>query len=166
MVTLAFAGGCAKGATGPGETPDPPKVTIVAPVDGATDVITAVELQFTLEGTQTAQVTLADATGTARGAVNAEVQKAQDRLHKLEVRRAEVAEKQRALAAQQIDEADLSRALEAFAPVWDELWTSEKTRLLNLLIEQVRYHGGTDRLQIDFNFAGISTLAEEMNGAA
>ena len=66
LVGLAFVGACSKDATfGPGETPDPPKVTIVAPADGATDVVTAAELQFTLEGTQTAEVSLADAAGNA-----------------------------------------------------------------------------------------------------
>jgi len=109
---------------------------------------------------------LADATGAARGAVNAEVQKDQERLQTLEARRTEVAQKQQALAAQQVDEAELARALEAFDPVWDELWTTEKERVLNLLIDQVRYHGETGRLEIDFRLSGISTLAVEMNGAA
>jgi len=108
---------------------------------------------------------LADATGAARGAVNAEVQKAQERLQTL-VRRGEVTEKQQALAAQQIDEADLARTLEAFDPVRDELWTTEKERVLNLLVDQVRYHGETGQLEIDFRLSGIATLAEEMNGAA
>jgi lipoprotein-anchoring transpeptidase ErfK/SrfK len=48
----------------PGESPDPPKVTVVGPVDGATGVPTSAELEFTLEGTPTAAVALADAAGT------------------------------------------------------------------------------------------------------
>lgn len=48
----------------PGETSDPPKVTVIGPADGATGVPTSVELEFTLEGTSTAEVTLADAAGT------------------------------------------------------------------------------------------------------
>jgi site-specific DNA recombinase len=110
--------------------------------------------------------TLTDANGATRDAVNGELAKAQERLQNLEHRRAEVAEQQQALAAQQTDEADLTRALEAFNPVWDELWTSEKERVLNLLIDQVRYDGGTGRLEIDFKLSGIAALAEEMNGAA
>ena len=39
-------------------------------------------------------------------------------------------------------------------------------RSLNLLIDQVRYHGETGHLEIDFRLSGIATLAEEMNGAA
>jgi lipoprotein-anchoring transpeptidase ErfK/SrfK len=75
VVALAFAGACSKDATWntPGETADPPKVTIVTPPDGATDVITAVELQFTLEGTQTAEVALTDASGNqVTGAMRAD----------------------------------------------------------------------------------------------
>jgi len=37
---------------------------------------------------------------------------------------------------------------------------------LNLLIEQVRFDGGTGRLEIDFRLAGIARLSEELNGAA
>ena len=48
----------------PGETPDPPKVNLVGPLDGATGVPTSAELEFTLEGTNSAEVTLTDAAGT------------------------------------------------------------------------------------------------------
>ncbi|HEX5993523.1 MAG TPA: Ig-like domain-containing protein [Jiangellales bacterium] len=48
----------------PGETPDPPKVNLVGPLDGATGVPTSAELEFTLEGTNAAEVTLTDAAGT------------------------------------------------------------------------------------------------------
>ncbi len=79
LVVLAVAFG-ASACTGdgarwnqPGETPDPPKINLVAPLDGATGVSTAVELQFTLEGASTADVTLADANGTAvTGAMRAD----------------------------------------------------------------------------------------------
>ena len=48
----------------PGETPDPPKVILVGPLDGATGVPTSAEVEFTLEGTNAAEVTLTDAAGT------------------------------------------------------------------------------------------------------
>ena len=70
LVVFAVAlGGVACSADGgaswfePGETPDPPKVTVVGPLDGATGVPTSAELEFTLEGTPTAAVALADAAG-------------------------------------------------------------------------------------------------------
>jgi lipoprotein-anchoring transpeptidase ErfK/SrfK len=69
---LIGAAACSSEATwnAPGETPDPPKVTMVGPLDGATDVPTAAELEFTLEGTQTAEVSLTDAGGaTVTGAM-------------------------------------------------------------------------------------------------
>jgi lipoprotein-anchoring transpeptidase ErfK/SrfK len=48
-----------------GGGPEPPTVTLVAPQDGAVDVLTSVELEFTVEGTDTAEVTLTDAEGNA-----------------------------------------------------------------------------------------------------
>ncbi len=80
----------------------------------------------------------------------------------LEVRLAEVRDRESALAAQQIDEADLARALEAFDPVWDMLLTHERERILNLLIERVSYDGGTGKLDIAFKLAGIAALAAEV----
>jgi lipoprotein-anchoring transpeptidase ErfK/SrfK len=54
----------------PGETPDPPKVTLTAPADGATDVSTATEIEFSLAGTRTSQVTLTEEGGaTVDGAM-------------------------------------------------------------------------------------------------
>ena len=79
----------------------------------------------------------------------------------LEARLAEVQHREAALAAQQIDEADLARALEAFTPIWDVLLTPEKERVLNLLIERVTYNGRDEKLAIRFRLDGIASLAAE-----
>lgn len=66
LVMLAFGGVACTGRADwfePGETPDPPKVTILGPQDGSAGVPTSAELEFTLEGASTAEVTLADAAG-------------------------------------------------------------------------------------------------------
>jgi len=72
-IALALgAVGCSPGATwnAPGETPDPPKVNLTSPTDGSTDVSTAAELVFSVEGTQDVEVTMADAGGaTVKGAM-------------------------------------------------------------------------------------------------
>ena len=69
LVVIALALGataCTGGANWrePGETADPPKVTLVGPLDGATGVPTSAELEFTLEGTSTAEVALSDPAGS------------------------------------------------------------------------------------------------------
>ncbi len=106
--------------------------------------------------------TLARTTGPGADAVNAEIGTAQERVGVLEARLAEIGTREAALAGQQIDEADLARALEAFDPVWDVLLTPERERVLNLLIERVAYDGGTGKLDIAFRLAGIATLAAEV----
>jgi site-specific DNA recombinase len=87
--------------------------------------------------------TLTRTTGPAAAAVNGELVAAQERIGTLEARLAEVHGRQAAVTTQQIDEADLARALEAFDPIWDVLLTPEKERVLNLLIERVSYDGST-----------------------
>jgi site-specific DNA recombinase len=106
--------------------------------------------------------TLSRSTGAAADAVHAEVGTAQERVGTLDARLADVRDRETALAAQQIDEADLARALEAFEPIWDVLLTAEKERILGMLIEQVSYDGGTGKLDIAFRLAGIATLAAEV----
>jgi site-specific DNA recombinase len=106
--------------------------------------------------------TLSRSTGAATDAVNGELVTAQERIGTLEARLAEVREREAALATQQIDEADLARALEAFDPIWEVLLTPERERILNLLIERVSYDGSTGKLDIAFDFAGIATLAAEV----
>jgi lipoprotein-anchoring transpeptidase ErfK/SrfK len=69
VALAAGAGACSPKAAwnAPGETADPPKVTISSPADGSNDVPTSTELVFSLEGTQTAEVTLAGPDGANVG---------------------------------------------------------------------------------------------------
>lgn len=106
--------------------------------------------------------TLARTKGPGAVAINAEIGAVHERIGIMEARLAEVRERGAAVASQPIDEADLSRALEAFDPVWDVLLTPERERILNLLIERVSYDGGTRRLDITFKFAGMAALATEV----
>jgi site-specific DNA recombinase len=110
--------------------------------------------------------TLSRSTGAAADAVHAELVAAQERVGTLEARLAEVREREASLAAQQIDEADLSRALEQFDELWSVLLTPEKERVLNLLIERVAFNGADGDLRIDFRLPGIAQLAAEVEGNA
>jgi site-specific DNA recombinase len=105
--------------------------------------------------------TLSRSTGPAADALHGELVAAQERIGTLEARLAEVRDREATLAAQQIDEADLARALEAFTPIWDVLLTPEKERVLNLLIERVSYDGRDGNLTIRFRLDGIASLAAE-----
>jgi len=108
--------------------------------------------------------TLADAKGDARSAVNAELEKAQEQLRSLEARSAEVGATEAYLAAQDIDEADVARALEEFDAIWEVLLTPERERVLQLLIERVSYNRETEELRIDLSPTGIATLQKELDG--
>ena len=92
----------------------------------------------------------------------AELAKAQERVQTLENRLAEIRSGQADLDAQQIDEADLARALEAFDPIWDVLLTAEKERVLKLLIDRVEYHGETQQLDISWRPAGLAEFSDEV----
>ena len=78
VVTIALAIGaaaCTRGAewNTPGETPDPPKVTIQSPADRSADVPAAAELEFTTEGTRNVEVAMTDAGGNpVNGAMRAD----------------------------------------------------------------------------------------------
>ncbi len=110
--------------------------------------------------------TLTDTDGAARTAVQTQLEESQQHVHTIENRLAEIRAEQAELDAQNLDPADLARALEAFDPVWDALLTPEKERVLRLLISAVRYDGSTKRLEIDFRLSGIAELAKEVDSVA
>ena len=66
-----------------------------------------------------------------------------------------------ALRGRRIDPGDLRAALAAFDPVWDHLTSPERAKVVQLLIEQVSYHGGSGSLRITFAPVGVRTLAAE-----
>jgi len=109
---------------------------------------------------------LADAIGDARRAVSNELEKAQEQHRSLEARLAETRAKETALAAQDIDEAAVARALEEFDALWEVLLTPERERVLQLLIARVTYNRATEELRIDLSPGGITTLQRELDGGA
>ena len=101
-------------------------------------------------------------TGTAAEAVRIELEKAQERVGTLEARQQDVQIEQNALDAQQIDQREVAHALESFDPIWDVLATPEKERVLQLLIDQVHYNGGSQELEIVWQLGGFGELAQEI----
>ncbi len=90
-----------------------------------------------------------------------------DRLAELEARiRAGVcrlAEVDRELVTvkrQDVDEVDIRRALEAFGPMWDVLWSRERSRILGLLLERIDYDGRDGSLAVRLRPDGIGSLSD------
>ncbi|MCK6448925.1 MAG: zinc ribbon domain-containing protein [Planctomycetes bacterium] len=66
-----------------------------------------------------------------------------------------------AMDTRSIDEADLRAVLAEFMPVWDELVTHEKARVVNLLIERVVFDAHAEEVEIQFRATGIKLLASQ-----
>ncbi len=106
--------------------------------------------------------TVARVSGSAADAVAVELATAQERFFTIETRLAEIGVELDALKAQVVDRHELAQALEAFDPIWDVLLTSEKERVVNLLIERIDYDGGTREFGIKWRLAGFGQLAAEV----
>jgi len=78
----------------------------------------------------------------------------------LSARRDELQTERRALDGAVVDESDLRGELQAFAPLWAELTSRERARVLALLIERVTFDGRNDEISITFRPNGLRGLAE------
>lgn len=65
------------------------------------------------------------------------------------------------LQAQHINPDDLAKALADFDGIWEVLLPQERRRVIQLLIQQIDYDGGTEELGITFQPTGIRTLVGE-----
>lgn len=61
-----------------------------------------------------------------------------------------------------LDEETIRTTLQQFDPLWQQLTPRERQRILRLLIEEVRYDGQADELEIDFRDNGIGELVREV----
>lgn len=59
-------------------------------------------------------------------------------------------------------ESGVHNALEAFYPLWNELFPAEQSRIIQLLVERVDIL--TDRVDIKLRIAGITSLIGELTG--
>ena len=102
------------------------------------------------------------ATGVAADALMAKLAETQERVMTLEHRHREATDRLATLAAQDVDPAEVGRALAQFTDIWDVLLTPERERVLRLLIERVDYHGANRELKITFSATGAKLLAGEI----
>lgn len=65
-----------------------------------------------------------------------------------------------------VTEEDVRQAAAAFNPVWDALTPHEQHRLVDLIVQRVDYHGGSNKIVVTFHETGIKSLASEQEAAA
>jgi site-specific DNA recombinase len=85
----------------------------------------------------------------------------QERLTVAERRLTEVRNEAERLRREQIDGAEVARAMVEFDPVWESLNPREQSRLLHLLIERIDYDGNDGTISITFQVNGIKALANQ-----
>jgi site-specific DNA recombinase len=61
-----------------------------------------------------------------------------------------------------LDPDEAARTLGGFDSLWGTLTPRERTRVIELLVEQVEYDGTTSRVEVAFRPTGIRTLAQEL----
>jgi DNA invertase Pin-like site-specific DNA recombinase len=61
-----------------------------------------------------------------------------------------------------VTEAEVRDALEAFAPLWNQLFPAEQSRIIELLVERVDVL--TDRVDVRLRIAGVTSLIGELVG--
>src|SRR3982075_3282741 len=61
-------------------------------------------------------------------------------------------------------ESGVRTALNAFGPLWNELFPAEQARIIQLLVERVDVR--TDRIDIKLRIAGVSSLVGELTGSS
>lgn len=61
-------------------------------------------------------------------------------------------------------ESDVRNALQAFDPLWNELFPAEQSRIIGLLVERVDVR--TDHVDIKLRIAGVTSLIGELTGSS
>lgn len=87
---------------------------------------------------------------------------AHDRIRAAERHVTEIDNELESLAGGLVDEAEVVAALADFDAVWNCLTPREQSRLVELLVEEVRYDGHGGKIAITFRECGIRTLAWEL----
>jgi site-specific DNA recombinase len=65
------------------------------------------------------------------------------------------------LKGEAIGRGEVSAALSAFEPVWEQLAPREQARVIQLLVERVAYDGAEGTVSVTFRPGGIKALANE-----
>ena len=99
--------------------------------------------------------------GSSRGPALDRLADLQERILGAENRLRAIPDESEGMTRGILSEAEITRAMSAFDPVWDALTSREQVRVIELLVDTVDYHGGTGKVVVTFNPVGIKTLAAE-----
>ncbi len=80
------------------------------------------------------------------------LQKLESAVTRIDQRLTEIQTELASINRKTVDKDDVTEALLSFGPMWDELFPAEKTRIVNLLIERVKYDGVTEKVLIIFQY--------------
>ncbi|MEK7315388.1 MAG: recombinase family protein [Candidatus Eisenbacteria bacterium] len=97
---------------------------------------------------------------SAGGTATSQVAEIEGRIEATDIRLAAIAQEIEAAKGLAIDDHDVSRALEAFGPVWDSLWPAERSRIITLLAEGITYDGRDESIAIRLRADGIRSISQ------
>jgi len=99
--------------------------------------------------------------GTKSGGLFEKLGEVEAELDRVSRRTEEVRGEIATLENEVLDEEDLRQALAAFDPIWERLTTAERARVLQLLIDEVRYNASEGEVEIVFRPGGVRAMAKE-----
>jgi site-specific DNA recombinase len=89
-----------------------------------------------------------------------------DQIQKTEQRATALREQMLKLQRERVDQAEVTSALAAFDPMWEQLAPREQARVIQLLVDRIDYDGKNGTVSITFHRSGIKALAQEHEVAA
>ena len=89
-----------------------------------------------------------------------------DRIRRAEQRLSQIRDERIRIKRTVVTEEEIRQAARAFNPVWDALTPHEQYRLIDLIVQRVDYHGGSNKIVVTFHETGIKALAGEQENAA
>ena len=99
--------------------------------------------------------------GAGQEAIGRRIGELGDEIETLEAREREVTDEIVAIEADVVDEEHLRGALTEFDEVWATLVPREQARVLQLVVEKVRFDGAEGEVHLAFRPGGVRLLAEE-----
>ncbi len=119
---------------------------------------TALERQIAIDNEEIRRLAIC---GVRNEAITAGLADLDERVRKARRRIQEIQHELNRLEASEISKDDVRLALADFASLWKALNSRKRSRIFELLIERVEFHGGDGQLEISFHPTGIKAFAIE-----
>ncbi len=120
------------------------------------------DLREKIEVQKATAAQLLESKGSNGTAIAEDLRKTGDEIDDTKRRLAVAGEARRCLEGDILTERDVIDALERLDPVWDELFPTEQTRIVQLLVQRVEVH--PDRLDVRLRTDGLRSLVAEIGG--